>query len=514
MVLPSVLADCGPYLAPLKSLQTVCGTRRLMNAPFHKSIRLRSLGSTLLLFLAWQAEAQNTETSTPPVVSGTVCDADSQPLVGAKVSLEGTNSAKPASSTTDAQGHFQFQAVGPGTYTLRAKRDGYQEGSDGPFAIRHGETKAIVLHLTKVQSAPSAKDVSAAIPFSDEPQFTVAGVTDTTELGVHASSRTSPNSNALARDTAALAHEATNAPNSGGTSSESAPSAQEASLRAKLAAGDNADLRFQLADIEESEGHSLDAVKDYQRAAELAPTEAHLFGWGAELLLHRAFEPALAVFNKGRRLYPQSVRMLLGIGTTKYAQGAREEAGQAFLQASELDPANPQPYLFLGRLLPTENVVPPSWTEKMSRFAALRPESGMAHYLYGFALAKQGGEQGSSAEAESQLNAAIKLDPHLGNAHLQLGILYAQRKDFARAVTALQQAVEYTPLPDEAHYRLAEVYRRTGEVEKARQETALYKQISADKAQDAERERHEIQQFIYTLRGQAEALPRASPTPQ
>jgi hypothetical protein len=67
-------------------------------------------------------------------------------------------------------------------------------------------------------------------------------------------------------------------------------------------------------------------------------------------------------------------------------------------------------------------------------------------------------------------------------------------------VDALQKAVACTALPDEAHYRLADVYRRMGEAEKARQETVLYKEIEAQKAQDAERERHEIPQFVYTLR--------------
>lgn len=77
--------------------------------------------------------------------------------------------------------------------------------------------------------------------------------------------------------------------------------------------------------------------------------EIHLFAWAAELLLHRAFEPASEVFTKGRRLYPQSVRMMLGLGAAKYAQGLKEEAGKIFIEASDLDPADPTPYLFLGR---------------------------------------------------------------------------------------------------------------------------------------------------------------------
>jgi tetratricopeptide (TPR) repeat protein len=459
-----------------------------MNASTRKLFRAGLLGGCLCV--AGMTLAQNTQK--PATVQGIVRDADERPLAGATVRLEQEDSTRSTTASTDAQGHFQFVAVLPGSYSLRAMGNGYGEKSEGPFGLHAGETKSIILHLTKL-------DPAAAIPFSDEPQFTVAGVSDTTALGVHSSSRSLPNSNALAKDTAALSHEEN--PNLGAPSADRNASSEEVSLRAKLATQENADLRFQLAALEEKDGKALVAEKDYQRAAELAPTEAHLFGWGAELLLHRALEPAIEVFRKGHLRYPQSVRMLLGLGAAEYAQGSREEAAQIFLQASDLDPANPQPYLFVGRLLATDNLALRGWTERLKHFAAVQPQNGEAHYLYGLALMRQG--KGSATEAEAKLNKAIELDPHLGGAYLQLGILRSERKDFAGAVAALQKAVECMPLPDEAHYRLAEVYRQTGDTEKALQETALYKEISEQKAQQAERERHEIPQFIYTLGGSA-----------
>ena len=106
---------------------------------------------------------------------------------------------------------------------------------------------------------------------------------------------------------------------------------------------------MRLAEAAESEGRPLDAVHEYQRAAELQPNEAHLFAWGADLLLHRAFEPAIEVFTKGHRLYPSSVRMLLGLSVATYDQGAMEEGKKLLLEACDLNPADPAPYLFLGR---------------------------------------------------------------------------------------------------------------------------------------------------------------------
>jgi tetratricopeptide (TPR) repeat protein len=404
-------------------------------------------------------------------------------------------------------GRFRFEAVPTGTYTLRAKTDGFSEAKEGPFVLSAGDTKSITLHLTKARPAQE-KDSASAIEFSDEPRFTVAGITDTTTLGGHGSDRVLRNSDALSKDAASLAREA-----SSRSAHEPPVEANEAALRARLAEKETADLHFQLAELEESRVRPLDAVKDYQRAAELQPIENYLFAWAAELLLHRAFEPASEVFAKGQRLYPRSIRMRLGLGAALYAQGFRQEAAKTFLDASDLDPSDATPYLFLGRLEAVETDLLPGSTEKMKRFVSLHPESGMAHYLYAVALAKQGGEQQNSATVESQLQTAVELDPHLGDAYLQLGIYRSRRQDFPGAIAAFQKAIETTPLPDQAHYRLAEVYRQMGNTEKATTETALFKQISEQKKTEADRERHEIQQFVYTLRDQPTAPKTTPPNP-
>jgi len=348
-------------------------------------------------------------------------------------------------------------------------------------------------------SRQSSKDAMTDLPFSDEAHFTVAGVTDTTSLGGHGSDPVRRNSDALSKETAHL---------SGTTSGAS----DEAAIREKLGQGENADLRFQLAEIEEKSGRSLDAVNDYQRAAQLDPSEPHLFAWGAELLLHRAFEPAIEVFGKGQKLYPDSVRMILGLGAATYATGSADQAKRIFLQACDIAPTDPTPYLFLGRVQATESELPAGWTERLKRFLEIEPKNAQAHYFYAVALTKKPTSPEQLVLAESQLKTAVALDGRLGDAYLELGILASRRGDLPGAAMYLQKAVEYTVLPDDAHYRLAQVYRRMGETEKARQETELYRQASEKKKQQVEQERHELQQFVYTLREQAPAS--GKPTPQ
>jgi hypothetical protein len=47
---------------------------------------------------------------------------------------------------------------------------------------------------------------------------------------------------------------------------------------------------------------------------------------------------------------------------------------------------------------------------------------------------------------------------------------------------------------------LAQAYRQTGETSKAQAELQLYEEMSKEKAAEIERQRHEVQQFVYQLR--------------
>ncbi|HST09154.1 MAG TPA: hypothetical protein VLL05_02160, partial [Terriglobales bacterium] len=63
-----------------------------------------------------------------------------------------------------------------------------------------------------------------------------------------------------------------------------------------------------------------------------------------------------------------------------------------------------------------------------------------------------------------------------------------------------QEALNADPQLREVHYRLAQIFRRTGEKAKAEQELEAYNRISHEVAAQNEREAHEIPQFVYTLR--------------
>ncbi len=261
-----------------------------------------------------------------------------------------------------------------------------------------------------------------------------------------------------------------------------------------------AELHHLLGNIEERLGNPLEAVREYQRATELDPSEPNLFDWGSDLLIHRAFEPAIEVFEQGNRLFPRSSRMLAGLGVAWYARGVYDQAARSLCEASDLNPDDPNPYLFLGKMQTVDSMQSDCVVERLGRFLRLQPENAMANYYYGLSLSRQEADVDKLAQAESLLEKAVRLDPNLAAAYLQLGVLYSQQGGTSEAISAYTKAIQADAQLAEAHYRLGQIYSRAGEKLKAQAELQIYEQQSKKTAEESERERKEIQQFVYTLR--------------
>src|SRR5258705_6571223 len=137
-------------------------------------------------------------------VEGVVRDMQKRPVAEARVSLDDQVEGRTQTTLTDAVGHFRFGGVTASTYILRFRKPGYLDRTDGPFAIGRGEIKSLNLQMTTEKNAASGKTAELAMEYSDEPQFTVAGVTDPGNVGGHGSNVTLPTKEALARETASL----------------------------------------------------------------------------------------------------------------------------------------------------------------------------------------------------------------------------------------------------------------------------------------------------------------------
>ena len=441
------------------------------------SLPMRCLSAALAVMTLLTPAAPTQEADGSATLQGTVRDARGRPVAGGMVELQLKTRAQTLTTHTDSEGRYRFAAVREGTYSLRAVAGGSGEATFGPVTLAQKEAKQI--------------DLTLAPALFDEPAFIVAGVTDAASRGGHGSDTVLRSSEALAKATALL-------------SGESTPVSEE-SLRESIARDPtNAELHHRLGDIEEKHRDALEAVREYQRAAELDASERNLFDWGAELLSHRAADQAIEIFTKGSRLFSQSVRMRLGLAAALYSRGAYERAAQSFFEACDLNPADPNPYLFLGKVQVAEITELPGFVERLGRFARLQPENALANYYYAACLWKhwKGPEDSKTpVQVRALLEKAVQLDPNLAAAYLQLGIFYADQKELAKAIAAYERAIAIHPGLEEAHYRLGQAYRKAGDLGKAEKEFALHDQLSRNSAAEAERQRSEIQEFVFALRG-------------
>jgi len=215
--------------------------------------------------------------------------------------------------------------------------------------------------------------------------------------------------------------------------------------------------------IDEAE-QSFRAVIDLQRYDEDAHYNlAYLF------LQTQRFEDALEAFTDGERLFDKSARMQLGIGTAQYALGEFDDALDAYLEASMLAPAAPQPHYFLGRML---EHVPARAGEILARQLSLAdrlPEDYLALFLHAEALLASlpAATTSDLEQAGALLRRSIEARDNFWESHFELGRLRSRQGDDAGAVEELELAVELNPYAPKPHDYLARAYARLGEPEKA-----------------------------------------------
>ena len=273
---------------------------------------------------------------------------------------------------------------------------------------------------------------------------------------------------------------------------------------------DAGELHNLLGQIEERDGQYVVAVKEFEKAAHMDPSEENVFDWGSEFLLHRTYEPAVDVFQQGSMRYPASSRMKIGLGMALDLEGKYDEAVKALLAAADLDPTDARCYLFLSKAYgnspnQTEDVI-----QRFRRYAELESGNALAQYYYAMSLWKGKRAEDASPDfqtIESLLQKSIKLDDKLAEAHLQLGNLYADRHEYAKSIPEYTRALELDPNLADAHYRLGQDYVHSGQKDRAQNEFDVYQKLRAQHLAEVDKERAEVQQFVYSEKPAASAKP-------
>jgi len=113
-----------------------------------------------LMFAAGVASAQDYRAR----VQGTIADASGAVLPGVTVTLTNNETGVAATRPTDVEGHYVFDFVDPGTYTMKAELDGFKAARQenvrvqqrGDVTVRMSLELGTIAELITVTAAPIA----------------------------------------------------------------------------------------------------------------------------------------------------------------------------------------------------------------------------------------------------------------------------------------------------------------------------------------------------------------------
>ena len=267
---------------------------------------------------------------------------------------------------------------------------------------------------------------------------------------------------------------------------------------------DSAELHSLLAEVEEESKNYVASAAQYEQAARVDPSEQNMLNWGAELLLHQTFAPAIEVFKAGTQRFAQSAQLLDGLGIAFYGAGQMDEAAHAFLRASDLTPSDPLPLTFLGKTCDGASAESAGQIRsRLQSFITYDDHSAELNYYLAVCLWK-GNQIESKADlpikVESLLKRALTLDPSYSDAYFQLGNLYAERHKYEDAVEQYERALKTNANSANIHYRLGQALARTGNSARAQEEFALFERLRKNESDVTNKEQNQIQQFVYTMR--------------
>src|SRR6266568_2402163 len=292
--------------------------------------------------------------SPPPreaiTVEGTVRNSAGELLWGASVRLEEKEWSNSLETKTKADGSFVFLGLRPGVYTVRAEKSGWREGVSNPLVLKAGDKKRIDVVLESlVANYPGASGASSssgsaagAMELDDKPNFTVAGVTDWNNTGMHGSDVNVRTSEALAKETLALkngglAEKPTADTKGGATSLNSSESEKKLRVareqaRKMLANADTAGGHRLLGELNERLGDPLEAVREYERAALMDASEESYFEWGD-------FGLAIRDYKKAIEISPQIGEAHYRLGSAYRRIGEESKAEQEFREYEKIEKA-------------------------------------------------------------------------------------------------------------------------------------------------------------------------------
>ncbi len=219
-----------------------------------------------------------------------------------------------------------------------------------------------------------------------------------------------------------------------------------------------------------------EAIREFRRAIELDPASAHAHDNLATVLAEKKlYREALGEYLTAIQLEPDSATAHYNLACFLATHGQDMTAAE-YREAIRLDPEYPDAHLNLGLTLADQGQ-PAEAVKEIEAAVSLSPADAFPRHE----LAAIHMEEGDFRAAIGQLKEVVRLDPRCFEAHLDLGICYAQKGFFAEAERAYARAAELSADDLLLHYNRAALYASWRKPEQALE--ALRRAVALDERQ-------------------------------
>lgn len=221
-------------------------------------------------------------------------------------------------------------------------------------------------------------------------------------------------------------------------------------------------------DADFAAGAMAKAEVEYMRARMLNPADpAPVRQLGLLYQTEGRWPQAYGYLKRAVQLQPQNVAAQVGLAQAYFDLNALKEARDAAYAALQLDPTNERALVVLQGTLHT----PADAEEAVKRIAALRQRAGDCAG-YHLVLAGVRAVNRDAAGAESELKAALALDPRFPEAHEQMVLFRLRDRDRSGAAAEFHAAAQAAPLRSMERLHEINYLLRSGSPAPARQELA------------------------------------------
>ncbi len=244
-----------------------------------------------------------------------------------------------------------------------------------------------------------------------------------------------------------------------------------------------AELLNLLSQAYESSGDTKRAYDALREATDLEPLEeSNYVDLVALCLDHENFDLGVEISDISVERLPDAHRLHLQRGVALAMKGRFEDAEDAFRRSAELAPDEGLPGAALGLVLMQQDRLSDA-ARVLRDLRDGRPDDYLVLWFLAEAIQRSGARPGTDEEAEAvgALERSVTLHPGLFQSRLLLGKMLARRNALEDAVEHLERAREIDPSEVSATYQLAQVHRRLGNAERARDLLAL---VGERKAED------------------------------